>query len=107
MIQVMFIIVPILIALVFIFVIAQIVSPKFRGKIMNRQIKSIRYMVDESKDDIESISTDMANATKEGVETTTHAIKKGLTGLESIYCKYCGRKIDKDSRFCKNCGKEQ
>ena len=107
MFQAMFIIVSIFIALVFAFTIAQIISPKFRGKMMSRQVKSVKYMVDESKDDIESISTDMANATKEGVEITAHAIKKGFTEDEKIYCKHCGSRIDQDSKFCKNCGKEQ
>lgn len=103
----LFIIVPIIIILGFVLVIAQIASPKFRGKMMSRQVKSMKYMMDESKDDIESISTDMADATKGGIETTTRAIKKGFTEDESIYCKYCGSKIDKDSKFCKNCGREQ
>ena len=49
----------------------------------------------------------MADATKDGIETTTRAIKKGFTEEDSIYCKYCGAKIDKDSKFCKSCGKEQ
>lgn len=105
--KVMFVIVPIFIFLVFVFVIAQIVSPKFRGKMMSRQIKSVKYMMDESKNDIESISTDMANATKEGIKTTTRAIKEGFEEDKGIYCKYCGSKIDEDSKFCKNCGKEQ
>lgn len=107
MIYAMFIIAPIFIALVFVFVIAQIVSPKFRGKMMSRQIKATKYMMDDSKEDIKNISTNMAEATKEGVETTACAIKKGFTENESMYCKHCGTKIDKDSKFCKNCGKEQ
>lgn len=64
-------------------------------------------MMDESKDDIESISTNMANATKDSIEITTRAIKKGFTEKENIFCKHCGSKIDEDSKFCKNCGKEQ
>ena len=24
-----------------------------------------------------------------------------------MYCKHCGKQIDKDSKFCKGCGKEQ
>ncbi len=105
--SILFIIVPIFIILVFIFIIAQLVSPKFRGKMMSQQVKATKYMMDESKEDIESISTGMANATKEGIETTTRAIKKGFTEEESMYCKYCGCKIDSDSKFCKSCGKEQ
>lgn len=104
--KILFIIVPIFIALVGIVVIAQFISPKFRGKMLGRQVKSMKYMVDDTKDDIKSISTNMANATKEGIETATRAIKKGITEDEGIYCKHCGNKIDKDSKFCKQCGKE-
>lgn len=103
----LFIIAPIFIVVVFILVVAQIVSPKFRGKLMSRQIKATKYMMDESKDDIKNISTNMADATKDGIEITTRAIKNGLTKDESIYCKHCGNLIDKDSKFCKNCGGEQ
>lgn len=105
--DVMFIIILIFIALIFIFIIAQIISPRFRGKMMSRQMKSMKYMIDESKNDIESISTDLANATKEGIEITAHAVKKGFAEDQDIYCKHCGSKTDKNSKFCKNCGKEQ
>ncbi len=107
MFQVIFIIAPIFIAIIFILVIAQLISPKFRGKMMSRQVKATKYMIDGSKEDIQRISTDMAYATKEGIETTTRAIKKGFSEDKSIYCKYCGSKIDEDSKFCKICGKEQ
>ena len=82
-------------------------SPKARAKMMSKQVKSMKYMMDESKEDIHSISTDMADATKDGIETTTRAIKKGFTEEDGIYCKHCGSKIDADSKFCKSCGKEQ
>lgn len=87
--------------------IAMMFSPKIRGKMMSNQIKATRYMMDESKDDIHNISTNMADATKDGVQITTRAIKKGLTSDEGIYCKHCGSLIDNDSKFCKSCGKEQ
>lgn len=82
-------------------------NPKIRGKMMSTKIKATKYMMDESKNDIKSISSDMAEATEEAVETTTRAVKKGLTKEESIYCKHCGEKIDNDSKFCKHCGKSQ
>lgn len=107
MFEALFVIVPIFIGIIFIFVIAQMISPKFRGKMMSRQMKSLKYMMDETKEDVESISNDMANATKDGIATTVHAVKKGFTEDNSIYCKYCGSKIDADSKFCKHCGKEQ
>lgn len=107
MVKVLFIFVPVFIACVFILVVAQLISPKFRSKIMSRQIKAAKYMMDESKDDIRNISTNMADATKDGIEITTRAIKDGLTKDERVYCKHCGSLIDKDSKFCKNCGGEQ
>ena len=102
----MFVIVPVFIGVVFVFVIAMIISPKFRGKMMSRQIKAQKYMMDESKEDIKSISDDMAYATKDGIKTTVGAIKEGLT-QSNVFCKHCGCEIDEDSKFCKKCGKEQ
>ena len=103
----MFVIVPIFIGIVFIFVIAMFISPKFRGKMMSRQIKAQKYMMDESKEDLKSISNDMAYATKDGIKTAAGAIKEGLTQSNNVFCKYCGSEIDEDSIFCKKCGKEQ
>ena len=80
-------------------------SPKINSKFMKKQIKTIKNVVNETKDDIESISTDMADASKLGVQITANAIKKGFSN--QIYCKHCGGSIDKDSNFCKFCGKEQ
>ena len=100
-------IVPILGGAITVFAILMMCSSRVRGKMMSKQVKATRYMIDESKDDIESISTDMANATKEGIETTTRAIRRGLTEDEEIYCKYCGARIDADSRFCKSCGRQR
>lgn len=126
----LFVIVPIFIVVVFILVIAQIISPKFRGKLMSRQIKATKYMMDEVKDDLTDLGTTVgniginaqkdilnqnentlkdlnkrqANIDKEGIEIRTRAIKDGLTKDEGIYCKHCGTLIDKDSKFCKNCG---
>lgn len=101
----MFIIVPVFIITVFAFIIMMFVSPKFRGKIMSRQIKAQKYMMDESKEDIKNITDNIAYATKDGIKTTVGAIKEGLKN--KIYCKYCGSEIDEDSKFCKKCGKEQ
>ena len=102
----MFVIVPVFIGIVFIFVIAMFISPKFRGKMMSRQIKAQKYMMDESKEDLKSISNDMAYATKDGLKTAAGAIKDGFT-KSNVFCKHCGSEIDEDSKFCKKCGKEQ
>lgn len=99
-------IVPIASGAIVVFAILMMFSSRVRGKMMSKQVKATRYMMDETKDDIESISTDMANATKEGIETTTRAIRRGLTEDKEIYCKYCGARIDADSKFCKSCGRQ-
>lgn len=131
--SIMFVIVPILIGCVFVFMLIYLISPKFRGKIMSRQVKAVKHMMDYSKDDLTSIgktagdvgvkvangvvtgneetlknlSTTSANINKEGIAITAKAIKDGLTKEDTIYCKHCGQPIEKDSKFCKHCGKEQ
>ena len=130
--NIMFTIIPILVVCIFIFTFAMILSPKLRGKMMSHQIKSLKYMMEESSADLTNLTTTTANAaikakknildenedvlrdlatrqaniSKDGIETTVRAIKKGFT-TESIYCKHCGQAIDHDSKFCKNCGKKQ
>lgn len=130
--EIFFYIVPILIGLSFIFTIALMVSPKLRGKWMSRQIKATKHMIKYSKEDLKDIistskdveinaekevldnSEDImkeniirkANINKEGIEIATSAIKNGLSN-NKIYCKYCGKLIDGDSKYCKVCGKEQ
>lgn len=129
MFDVMFVIVPIFIGLVFIFMIAMFFSPKLRGKMMSKQFKSMYYMMEESKDDLAKLSGTAAGIKKQilddnekvltdiaykeaklkniGIKSATKAIKEGLTETDSIYCKHCGSEIDNDSKFCKKCGKEQ
>jgi hypothetical protein len=132
-IEVMFIIVPILVALIFIFSIAMILSPKLRGKMMARQIKATKHMIDHSKDDLKDIYTTTADIGIKGkksvldenadimkemavmeadinssrYETMARSLKKGFEDEKNIYCKHCGASIDSDSKFCKKCGKEQ
>ncbi len=104
--KIILIVIVILCVATFIFSFLYTFSPKVRGKMMSKQVKATKYMMDESKEDIESISTNMADATKEAVETTTRAVKKGFTEDKNVFCKYCGQKIDGDSKFCSKCGKE-
>ena len=64
------------------------------------------FLYDENEDIMSSNERRKANIKKEGIEVTARAIKDGLTS-NKIYCRYCGASIESDSRFCKNCGKEQ
>ena len=106
MVKYMLIIVPIFIGITFLFTIAMIISPKLRGKMMARQIKAAKYMLDEAEDDLRNMSTRGANISKEGLEISSRAIKDGFT-KEKKYCKNCLEPIDEDSVFCKRCGKKQ
>ena len=127
--QILFIIVPIFIVGVFVFVIAMMFSSKLRGKMMSHQIKSMKHMMDESKDvladlsgsmiDIKKniidenedalrdISTKEASIKKDAIKMTARAIKEGLSGDDGMFCKHCGESIDSDSTFCKSCGQRQ
>ena len=88
------------------FVFATMFSPKLRGKMLANQIKATKYMMDETKGDIKSISDDMANATKDGITVTAKAIRNGLLE-DTKFCKHCGENIDSDSIYCNKCGKKQ
>lgn len=131
--NIMFVIVGIFIALVFGFTIALIISPKLRGKMMSKQVKAMKHMVDYSKEDMEDLSATLgnvsvktkkrildeneedltnisnmeANIKKESIKTKARAVKEGFSDVDTIYCKHCGKKIDMDSTFCKKCGKKQ
>lgn len=124
--KIMFFIVPLLALSIITFVILNIISPKFNGKMMSRQVKSIKHMMDYSKDDIKDINDIAYNTRKEvlddnedvirgivnkeadiesdAIRKKTKAFKDGLT--DSKYCKYCGTSIDEDSLYCKKCGKK-
>ena len=100
------IVIPIMFVIVFVAAFLTIFSPKFRGKMMRKQVQATKYMMDESKEDLKSISDGMAYATHDGIKSTARAIKEGFTE-DSVYCKHCGAQIDSDSKFCNKCGKEQ
>lgn len=109
MFELIFMIVPILVILIFILTFALFLSPKLRGKFLSNQIKSIKYAVDDSKEDLKTISNISADVSSEAITKTVSSIKKGFTDnsfKDNTYCKYCGTGIDFDSRFCKNCGKK-
>ena len=127
----MFIVVPILVACGFVFTFLMMFSPKLRGKFMARQMKSMKYMMDDSVDDLTNMATMAGNMgikvrknimdenedvlrdlskreaeiAKDKIEITARAIKDGFMEKQ-IYCKHCGALIDEDSKFCKKCGKK-
>lgn len=112
------------------FTVVSIFSPKLRAKMIKRQIRATKYMMEESQKDLEDLSSIVAqtsinsqkkildknedvirdvsvrnaNIEAEAIEEKAKALKKGFT-QDRIHCKYCGKNIDEDSEFCKFCGK--
>ena len=41
------------------------------------------------------------------IELAAKRMKKGFDDVNRIFCNHCGSSIEKDSKFCKSCGKEQ
>lgn len=97
---------PIVMLILIILILTIGFSPKMRAKLLGRQVKTMKYVMDENEEDLRYLSNKKAEIGKEGVEITASAVKEGLKG-NTKYCKYCGAKIDSDSKFCKECGKEQ
>ena len=96
----------ILFGLAFIIIIGGFITmlnPNIQGKMLSKQVKSLRNMMDESKDTLKSLADDMADINADSIEATAKAVKKGLTS-DDVICAHCGKKIDKDSRYCKYCG---
>ena len=78
-------------------------NPNIQGKMLSKQVKSLRNMMDESKDTLKSLADDMTDINADSIEATAKAVKKGLTS-DDVICSHCGKKIDKDSKYCKYCG---
>ena len=96
----------ILFGLAFIIIIGgfiTVLNPNIQGKMLSKQVKSLRNMMDESKDTLKSLADDMADINVDSIEATAKAVKKGLTS-DDVICAHCGKKIDKDSKYCKYCG---
>lgn len=77
----------------------------FAPEINKMQIKTVKYMQQENKEDLEDIASEGADIAGEAVTKITKSIKEGIN--DTIYCKHCGKVVDADSKFCKHCGKEQ
>lgn len=114
--------------IMFVFIICFAFSSKLQGKMMGKQIKAARHMLDDVQEDLTKIGgtvintkkaildeneealTDSAikeaNIEKEKIRIRAKALRDGLTGKDVMYCKHCGEAVDADSKFCKSCGKE-
>jgi hypothetical protein len=76
----------------------------FRPEITKASTQSIKYIQQENKEDLKDIANTRADIASEAITKTVASIKKGFD--DKIFCKYCGEKIDPDSKFCSKCCKE-
>lgn len=77
----------------------------FRPEMSKLGIKSAKYIQEDNKNDLKDMANTTADITSEAITKVAQSIKEGFE--ESIYCKYCGEKIDADSIYCSKCGKKQ
>ena len=77
----------------------------FIPEITKMRVKTQKYIQQENKEDLTDIATTTADIHSDAVTSMAQAVQKGLN--ETKFCKYCGAKIDVDSLFCSQCGKQQ
>ena len=126
--NIIFVIVFIISILFFVFVFLMIFSPAMRSKMMGRQLKVTKRVLDDNKDTIKDIAnlqadiaiestdsildkhedtiekniTKMANMSSKSVETTARAIKKGISKTKE--CPKCNELNEENAKFCQECG---
>ena len=76
----------------------------FSPEIAKIKAKSARYIQEENKEDLTAIANNAAEIMSDAVSKTSGAIANGVQ--KTMFCKHCGAKIDADSTFCSQCGKE-
>ena len=77
----MFYIVPVIIGIVFVFVIAFIISPKLRGRMMAREIKAMKHMMDAGKEDLKDIASTGGEVMADSAQ---RILKENMDTLEDI-----------------------
>ena len=75
----------------------------FSPELAKMHTKSARYIQNENKDELKEIAATSAEIASDAVSITARAVREGLR--DKIFCKYCGKEIDADSKFCSHCGK--
>ena len=85
----------------------------FLPNIQKTMIKTSKYVISNSKTDLEEISRQSGEISSLGAKEVAKSITQIVTEqqkvaqADKIFCKHCGQAIDSDSKFCSHCGKEQ
>ena len=75
----------------------------FNPELRKMATKTTKYILNENKEEFAEISKTHAEIVSEAIHETSKTVKEDLNPV--VFCKYCGKKIDEDSKFCKYCGK--
>ena len=78
----------------------------FSPEISKAQARTQKYVLNENKEDLKDIASNIADIQSEAIKKNAAAVKEGFQ-KDKIFCKHCGASIDADSKFCQKCGKEQ
>ena len=85
----------------------------FLPNIQKTMIKTSKYVISNSKTDLEEISRQSGEISSLGAKEVAKSITQIVTEQQKVaqadkmFCKHCGQAIDSDSKFCPHCGKEQ
>ena len=79
--KIMSVLVPVLAVGIFVFVFAMLLSPKLRGKVMSRQVKATKYMLDESKDTLTDIATTAGGIAADSADNILQQNEQTLTDI--------------------------
>ena len=81
----------------------------YMPNIQRTMVKTSKYIMETSRDDLTDIATTGAEIGVEATEITAKAMATGVKeGLKDTkFCPECGREIDRDSKFCPECGHPQ
>jgi hypothetical protein len=76
----------------------------FGPEIAKARAKTLRYIQEENKEDLTVIANNHAEIMSDAISKTASALTNGAQ--KTMFCKYCGARIDNDSAFCSCCGKK-
>lgn len=77
----------------------------FIPEISRAEIKMIKHLQQENKEDLTDIANTRAEIKSEAISNVASSVKKGFK--DTKFCKHCGKKIDSDAKFCSECGEKQ
>ena len=74
-------------------------------------INATSQAINKNEDDIRNIADKGADIMSGPVETLSRSVgrgfREGYATADTMFCKHCGATIDRDSKFCSECGGQQ